>query len=99
LFHKGVGDHRLILVDITTELAIGEQEFRVGYPHACRLSSGNKRARSKYLSHLENQMLNHRMVEQLQACKEQTTTHPALQKVQSKNAVPKYTGCGDAERE
>jgi hypothetical protein len=27
-FHKRVGDHRSVLVDITTKLAIGKQEFR-----------------------------------------------------------------------
>ncbi len=28
-FHKGVGDHRTVLVDITTRSAIGKHEFRV----------------------------------------------------------------------
>jgi hypothetical protein len=41
-------------------------------------------AKSKYLSFLETQMLNHRMLEQLQACKEQATTYPAPQEVQVK---------------
>jgi hypothetical protein len=33
-FHKGVGDHRTVLVDISTKSAIGKQEFRVAHPHA-----------------------------------------------------------------
>jgi hypothetical protein len=49
-----------------------------------RLSSGNKQARSKYISHLEQQMLNHRMLECLQLCKEQATSYPAPSKVQAK---------------
>ncbi len=28
-FHERVGDHRSVLVNITTDLAIGKQEFRV----------------------------------------------------------------------
>jgi hypothetical protein len=63
LFHEGVGDHRPVLIDITTGSAIGKQEFHVVHPHACRLSSRNVQARPKYLSYLETQMLSHRMPE------------------------------------
>jgi hypothetical protein len=84
LFHEGVGDHRSVLVDITTDSAIGKQGFKVVHPNACRLSSRNKRARLKYISHLEQQMLNHQMVECLQLCKDQATSYPALSKVQVK---------------
>jgi hypothetical protein len=52
-FHEGVGDHRSVLVDITTDSAIGKQEFRVVHPNAHRLSSGNVQEKSKYISHLE----------------------------------------------
>jgi hypothetical protein len=37
-FHEGVGDHRTVLVDISTWSAIGKQEFQVVHPHARRLS-------------------------------------------------------------
>jgi hypothetical protein len=33
-FHKGVGDHHTVLVDISTRYAIGKQEFKVVHPHA-----------------------------------------------------------------
>jgi hypothetical protein len=83
-FHEGVGDHRSVLVTITTDLAIEKQEFRVVHPNACRLSSRNKQARLKYISHLEQQMLNHQMVERLQLCEEQATSYPAPSKLQAK---------------
>jgi hypothetical protein len=60
-FHKGVGDHRTVLVDISTWSAIGKQEFQVVQPQAWRLNSKNAIARSKYLCHLETQMATHKM--------------------------------------
>jgi hypothetical protein len=33
-FHKGVGDHRRVLVDISTKSAIGKQEFCMAHPQA-----------------------------------------------------------------
>ncbi len=33
-FHEGVGDHRTVLVDVSTVSAIGKQEFQVVQPHA-----------------------------------------------------------------
>jgi hypothetical protein len=38
-FHEGVGDHRLVLVDIIAQSAIGKQEIKVVHPHRKRLSS------------------------------------------------------------
>jgi hypothetical protein len=67
-FHKEVGDHRLVLVDITTKSVISKQEFKVVYPHGRRLSSQNDCAQTKYLWHLERQMCTHRMVKRLSAC-------------------------------
>ncbi len=76
-FHKGVGDHRSVLVDITTKSAIGKQEFKVVHPHGRHLSSQNDRVRTKYLQHLERQMCTHRMVERLSACEQRISTYPA----------------------
>ncbi len=45
-FHEGVGDHQSVIVDITTALAIGKQDFRVVHPSVRCLSSGNERAQS-----------------------------------------------------
>ncbi len=52
-FHEGVGDHRLVLADITTKSAIGKQEFKVVHPHGRCISSQNNCARTRYLRHLE----------------------------------------------
>jgi hypothetical protein len=77
-FHKGVGDHCLVLVDITAQLAIGKQEFKVVHPHGRCLSSQNNGARIRYLRHLETQMRTHRMVKRLSACEQRMFTYPAL---------------------
>jgi len=67
-FHEGLGDHRTVLVNVTTQSAIGKHEFRVVRPKACRLNSMNTRVRSRYIAHLEGQMAIHRMQERLEAC-------------------------------
>jgi hypothetical protein len=38
-FHEGLGDHRTVLVNVTTQSAIGKHEFRVVRPEARRLNS------------------------------------------------------------
>jgi hypothetical protein len=48
-FHKGVGDHCLVLVDITVQSAIGKQEIKVVHPHGRCLSSQNNVTRTRYL--------------------------------------------------
>jgi hypothetical protein len=83
-FHEGVGDHRSVIVDITTALAIGKQEFRVVHPNARRLSSGNERAGSKDINHLENQMDTHQLVKHLWSCEEQAELYPAPLEVQNR---------------
>jgi hypothetical protein len=65
-FHEGIGDHRTVLVDISTWSAIGKQEFWVVHPHAQRLNLKNDRARLKYLCHLEAQMATHKMTHHLE---------------------------------
>jgi hypothetical protein len=64
-FHKGVGDHCTVLVDISTRSAIGKQELRVVHPHAQGLSLTNKIAQSKYIWLLEAQMMVHKMTHRL----------------------------------
>ena len=51
-FHQGLGDHRTVLVYVTTLSAIGKHEFRVVRPEACRLNSTNTRVRSCFIAHL-----------------------------------------------
>jgi hypothetical protein len=77
-FHKGVGNHFTILVDITAYSLIGRQEFKVVYPQAQRLNSTNHCAQSKYNRHLEEQMSRHRMVKQLTACKKSINGYPTF---------------------
>lgn len=67
-FHEGLGDHRTVLVDITTHSAIGKHDFKVIRPEARRLNSSNSKVHSRYISHLEGQMTTHRMTERLEAC-------------------------------
>ena len=67
-FHEGLGDHRMVLVDVTTQSAIEKHKFRVVRPEARRLNSMNTRVRSRYIAHLEGQMAIHRMQEHLEAC-------------------------------
>jgi hypothetical protein len=83
-FHEGVGDHSSALVDVTTALAIGKQEFRVIHPSTRRLSSRKIRPRSKYIAHLEQQIDTHRMVDCLRMCKERASTYPAPMEAQER---------------
>jgi hypothetical protein len=76
-FHKGVGNHCSVLVDITTQSATGKHEFKVVHPHSRCLNSTNDIIRTRYLRHLETQMRTHRMVEQLSTCKQRISTYPA----------------------
>ncbi len=81
-FHEGVGDHRTVLVDVSTASAIGKQEFQVVQPQARQFSSTNVRAWTKYLLFLERQMQMHRMAEPLHACADQITSYPVSPVVQ-----------------
>jgi hypothetical protein len=83
-FHEGVGDHRSVIVDITTASEIGKQDFQVIHPSARCLSSRNERTRSKYIDHLEQQMDTHQMVDRLRICEEQTLTYPASMEVKER---------------
>ncbi len=76
LFHKGIGDHCTVLVDISTWSAIGKQEFKVVHPHARRLNSKNDRARLKYLYHIEAQMTIHKMTNRLEECERAIQGYP-----------------------
>jgi hypothetical protein len=92
-FHKGAGDHCLVLVDITTQSAIGEQEFKVVHPHGRPLSSMNNAVRTKYLRHLETQMRTHRMIERLSACEQRISTYLAPTDAINKHWMCKWQRC------
>ncbi|MFN9960228.1 MAG: hypothetical protein ACK55I_44665, partial [bacterium] len=54
------------------------------HPAARRLSSGNVKARDKYLAHFERQMEIHRMSERLNECELQAIGYPASEVVREK---------------
>jgi hypothetical protein len=81
-FHEGVGDHRTVLVDISTSSAIGKQEFCGAHPQAQRLTSTNAKARTKYLTFLKRQMRTHWMPERLNKCAQQITSYTVTPAVQ-----------------
>jgi hypothetical protein len=48
-FHKGVGDHKTTLVDVTTRSVIGKLEKRVVTHQARKLSNKNKKSFKEYI--------------------------------------------------
>jgi hypothetical protein len=62
-FHESVGDHCTILVDITTCLAIGQQEHKIVCPSARRLTTKNKQSVKKYLDDVTEQFRQHKISE------------------------------------
>jgi hypothetical protein len=76
-FQEAVGDHRTVLVDISTWSAIGKQEFQVVHPHMQRLNLKNNRARLKYLCHLKTQMATHKMTHRIDECKHAMQSYPS----------------------
>jgi hypothetical protein len=74
---RQVGNHRSVLVSVSTLSAIGKQEFQVVHPHGRRLSSNNAKAWKKYVTYLECQMKMHRMADHLPGCEERINLYPA----------------------
>ncbi len=62
-FHESMGDHHTILVDITTCLAIGQQEHKIVRPSARRLTTKNKQSVKKYLDDVTEQFRQHKILE------------------------------------
>jgi hypothetical protein len=62
-FHKSIGDHHTVLVDVTTRLVIGQQEYRVVRPTARRLATRNKSSRNAYLKDTRVQFDKHKLVQ------------------------------------
>ena len=76
LFHKRLGDHRTVLVDITMHSAIRKHDFKVVRHEARRLNFMNTSVRSRYISYLEGQVSTHRMTERLEACGKSIASFP-----------------------
>ena len=64
-FHESIGDHRTMLVDITTRSAVGEQQYKIVRPEARRLSTKNKKSTTKYLASVENAFSHHKLFDKL----------------------------------
>ncbi len=62
-FHKSMGDHHTILVDITTCSAIGQQEHKIVPPSVRRLTTKNKQSVKKYLDDVMEQFRQHKILE------------------------------------
>jgi hypothetical protein len=62
-FHEGVGNHRTVLVDVTTRSAIGQQKFRVVRPLAWKLSTKNKASTKTYLKRMVMEFERHKLVD------------------------------------
>jgi hypothetical protein len=60
-FHQGVGDHRTVLVDISTDLAIGKFEKRVVPPKARRLVTKNENSMKAYVLFVTKECQRHRI--------------------------------------
>lgn len=63
-FHESVGDHRTVLVDISTQSMIGKDSFKVVRPQACCLMMANEGAIRRYILHLEQSIAHHRLADQ-----------------------------------
>jgi hypothetical protein len=64
-FHKGVGDHRTVLVDISTESAIGKFERRVVPPKVRHLVTKNDNSVKAYLQFVTKECQRYRIQRKL----------------------------------
>jgi hypothetical protein len=64
-FHEGVADHRTVLVDISTESAIGKFERRFVLPKARRLVTKNDNSMKAYLQFVTKDCQRHRIQRKL----------------------------------
>ena len=79
-FHEGVGDHRTVLVDISSQSMIGKDTFCICRPPAHRLTMANKDCVTRYTSILEAKKLEeHSLPLRLAKCKERLAADPTNQ--------------------
>jgi hypothetical protein len=64
-FHEGVGDHRTIIINVTTSSAIGKFERRVVAPQAHCLATRNKNSVKSYIKFVTKKCQHHRLQQQL----------------------------------
>jgi hypothetical protein len=64
-FHESIGDHRTMIVDITTRSGVGKQQYKIVRPEARRLCTRNKKSTTKYLASVENAFSHHKLFDKL----------------------------------
>ncbi len=89
-FHDGVGNHRTVLVDVTTRLAIGHQEFRVVRLLARKLSTKNKASTKTYLKRMVTEFDRHKLVDHQNSTPRKLWRHYMYRKQRS-NAAAKVS--------
>jgi hypothetical protein len=60
-FHKGVGDHKTTIIDVTTRSVIGKFERKVVTPQARRLSTRNEKSMKEYIKWTTQQCNLHKL--------------------------------------
>ena len=76
-FSHSVGDHRTIILDVTTLSMIGSYQHKVVYPPCRPLSNKHKQSVARYVSQLERQMDIHRVEDRLSLLEASMTSYPA----------------------
>ncbi len=64
-FHEGIGDHRMVIINVTTSSAIGKFERRVIPPQARCLATRNKNSVKSYLKFVTIECRWHRLQQRL----------------------------------
>ncbi len=64
-FHEGVGDHRKIIINVTTSLVIGKFERRVVAPQAQCLATRNENSLKSYIKFITKECQRHQLQQQL----------------------------------
>jgi hypothetical protein len=72
-FHEGVGDHRTVIIDVTTSSAIGTFEWKVITPQARRLATRNKPSVKSYIKFVTKECWRHRLQQKLDLIASQTS--------------------------
>lgn len=68
-FHEGVGDHRTVIVDISSRSMIGVDSFKIVRPPARRLAVTNRKSTQRYFEILEQKFTDHNLFTRLEECK------------------------------
>ena len=66
-FDESIGDHRTMLIDISTRSTVGVYQYKIIRPEARRLTTRNKKALDKYLTYVKQQFKRHNLSNKLAA--------------------------------